>query len=65
MYQDVSCVVEHGLQLNGYNVVRIQLLKRDGSPIFRAPMLLVSNKDVTTDEQALNIYHIIFKAHKN
>ena len=64
VYQDVSCIAEYGLQLNGYNVVRIQLLKRDGSPIFRVPMLLISNKVVTTTEQALNIYHIYLKRAK-
>jgi hypothetical protein len=64
VYQDASCVVEWGEKLNGYAIVRVQLMNREGSPIFRAPMLLITNKDVMLVEQAVSIYHIYLKRPK-
>lgn len=64
VYHNASCVVEWGEQLNGYNVVRVQLLTSEGKPIFKAPMLLISNKEVTCAEQAISIYHIYLKRPK-
>ena len=64
VYQHASCVVEYGESLNGYSVVRVQLLNREGQAIFRAPMLLSTNKEVKTSEQASNIYHLYLKRSK-
>ncbi len=64
VYQDASCVVEWGEELNGFAVVRVQLINRECTPIFRAPMLLITNKEVTSAEQAVSIYHIYLKRPK-
>jgi len=64
VYQDASCVIEWGEKLNGYSVVMVQLKNRDGNPIFRAPMLLLTNKEVSNAEQAISIYHIYLKRSK-
>ena len=64
VYQGASCVVEWGEKLNGYAVVRVQLMTREGNSVFRAPMLLITNKEVSNLEQALSIYHIYLKRPK-
>jgi Transposase DDE domain len=64
VYQDVKVILEWGEQLNGYNVVRICMLSRDGKMIFKSPMLLITNKAVTNIDQALKIYHIYLKRSK-
>jgi len=64
VYQNASCVVEWGEKLNGYNVIRVQLLTSEGKSIFRAQMLLISNKEVTCAEHAISIYHIYLKRSK-
>lgn len=64
VYQDASSVVEWGESLNGYAVVRIQLVNRDGNAIFKQPMLLITNKNITNAEEAINIYHIYLKRAK-
>lgn len=64
VYQNASCIVEFGESLSGYAVVRVQLMTSDGKSVFRAPMLLITNKDVTTVEQAVSIYHIYLKRAK-
>ena len=59
VYQQMKRVVEWGkLTLEGetYNVVRITLLKRDGTPIFKHPMLLLTNHLVESYQEALPIY---------
>lgn len=64
VYQNASCVIEHGELLNGCAVVRVQLFNRDGKALFKVPMLLITNKEVSTSEQASNIYHIYLKRSK-
>jgi hypothetical protein len=64
VYQNASCVTEHGELLNGYAVVRVQLFNRDGKALFKVPMLLITNKEVSTSEQASNIYSIYLKRSK-
>lgn len=64
VYQNASCVVEYGEYLNGYAVVRVQLFNRDGKALFKVPMLLITNKDVVTAEDASNIYHTYLKRSK-
>ena len=64
VYQNASCVIEYGELLNGYAVVRVQLFNRDGKALFKVPMLLITNKEVSTSEQASNIYHIYLKRSK-
>lgn len=59
VYQQAKRIVEWGdLTLDGitYTVVRVTLLRRDGKPIFKQPMLLLTNKTVTTYQDALAIY---------
>lgn len=64
VYQDASCIVEYGESLNGFAVVKIQLMTRDGKRVFKAPMLLITNKEVKDVEQAVSIYHIYLKRAK-
>lgn len=61
VYQQAKRVIEWGvLALEGesYTVVRVTLLKRDGTPIFKQPMLLLTNSTVANCQQALSIYRI-------
>lgn len=61
VYQQAKRVIEWGvLTLEGesYNVVRVTLLKRDGTRIFKQPMLLLTNSTVANYQQALSIYRI-------
>jgi hypothetical protein len=64
VYQDVTRIIEFGEQLNGYAVVRVQLITREGNPIFKVPMLLLTNKEVTTEELAAIIYQIYLQRSK-
>jgi len=61
VYQQAKRVIEWGtLILEGemYYVVRVTLLKRDGRPIFKHPMLLLTNHPVETHPEALSIYRL-------
>ncbi len=61
VHQQVKRIVEWGiLVLEGeiYYVVRVTLLKRDGTPLFKQPMLLLTNHAVTNGQAALSIYRI-------
>lgn len=61
VYQQVKRVLEWGsLTLNGesYTVVRVTLLTREGKPIFKNPMLLLTNHPVANAQEALAIYRI-------
>ena len=61
VYQDVKRIIEWGtLVLDGttYDVVRITLQKRDGSPIFKQPMLLLTNHPCSDSTQARSIYRL-------
>lgn len=64
VYQDASCVIEYGEKLHEYSVVRVQLITREGKAIFKAPMLLITNKEVISEIQASIIYHIYLKRAK-
>ena len=64
VYQNASCVIEYGEMLNGYFVVRVQLFHREGKALFKVPMLLITNKEVNTSEQASNVYSIYLKRSK-
>jgi hypothetical protein len=59
--QDAKCLTEWGtLTLNdhAYTVVRITLTDRQGKPIYKHPLLLITNIAVHTAEQARGIYGI-------
>ena len=61
VYEQVKRIIEWGtLVLAGesYAIVRVTLLKRDGHPIFKQPMLLLTNHSVVTYQAALGIYRI-------
>jgi hypothetical protein len=59
VYQNAKCWLEWGtltLQGNDYTVVRITLLERTGKPIYKQPMLLITNITVNKAEQARGVY---------
>jgi hypothetical protein len=61
IYQQAKRVIEWGtLTLEGetYYVVRVTLVQRDGTPIFKQPMLLLTNHPVKTHQDALSIYRL-------
>lgn len=61
VYQQVKRVIEWGtfvLESETYHVVRVTLLKRDGAPIFKQPMLLLTNHAIASGQEALAIYRI-------
>ena len=61
VYQQVKRIIEWGtLVLEGetYHVVRITLVKRDGTPLFKQPMLLLTNHAISDAQAALSIYRI-------
>lgn len=61
VYQQAKRVIEWGtLILEGetYHVVRVTLFKRDGTGIFKQPMLLLTNHPVASGQEALSIYRI-------
>ena len=61
VYQNAKCWLEWGtLSLKGYDytVVRITLIDRKGQPIYKHPMLLITNITVNRAEQARGVYGI-------
>ena len=59
-YQDATLLIEWQEYLD-YTAVKITAKSRDGQEIFTNPMLLITNKSVTTGEEALSIYQIYLK----
>ena len=60
VYQDAQCIIAWGtLTLHGhaYTVVRVTLLDRKGTPIYKNPMLLITNIAVQKAAAAREIYH--------
>ena len=55
VYQDVRCVLSWGNKLGKDAVVKIQLIKRDGTAIFKQPLLLLTNYEVLDKEIAFDI----------
>jgi hypothetical protein len=51
-------VVSYGIYLNSYSLVKIELYNREGKPLFKQPMLLVTNKPLVSSAQALRVYNI-------
>lgn len=67
VYQQVRCLLEWGpfsIEENQYTVVRIKLLNRKGENIFKEPMLLITNREVSNAQQARSIYLIYLKRSK-
>ena len=59
VYQQAKCLIEWDtliLNHHPYTVVRITLLDRKGKPIFKNPMLLITNIPVENAQQAQAIY---------
>jgi hypothetical protein len=59
VYQDAKCLLEWDtLTLKGqtYNVVRVILMDRHGQPIYKQPMLLITNIVVHKAAQARGVY---------
>jgi hypothetical protein len=59
-YQDATLLIEWQECLD-YTAVKITAKTREGKEIFTNPMLLLTNKSVATEEQALLIYQIYLK----
>jgi len=79
VYQSSQVIVDWGIALdneqidaddgvldaiNKYQVVRIQILDREGKLIFKQPMLLATNKTVSNGEQAFNVYYTYLRRSK-
>lgn len=59
VYQDAKYLLEWGtltLQGHDYSVVRVTLMDRQGKPIYKQPMLLITNMTVTLAAQARGVY---------
>jgi len=60
VYKQATCLVEYDklqIKKKEYTVVRITMRDRNGKMIYKHPMLLITNVDVKTTEQAVEIYH--------
>ena len=57
-YQNVKVTVSYGIYLNGYQVIKIELFDKGGNHVFKQPMLLITNKTITSPALALQIYNI-------
>jgi len=60
-YQQVKCHIDWDtIKLNNkeYRVVRIALIKRDGQPIHKEPMLLITTLKIDNYLDAKEVYHI-------
>jgi hypothetical protein len=64
VYQNAKVIVSWGNKIDNYQIIKIQIKNKDGDNIFKQPMLLVTNKTISTQEQTLNIYHIYLKRAK-
>ncbi|MFP4294047.1 MAG: hypothetical protein ACLFQ0_20640 [Cyclobacteriaceae bacterium] len=49
---------------NQFYVVRVQMYDAGGRKIFKEPLLLVSNRDISGHEAALRIFHLYLKRSK-
>ncbi|MBE7552457.1 MAG: hypothetical protein HS126_35165 [Anaerolineales bacterium] len=61
VYQDAKCLIEWDtlvLNEHTYTVVRVTLTDRQGKPIYKQPLLLITNMAVSTAEQARGIYSL-------
>lgn len=59
-YQDALLLIEWKEYMD-YTAVKITARTREGKEIFENPMLLITNKSVTTEEEAILIYQIYLK----
>jgi hypothetical protein len=60
-YSQVKCYIEWdtiNINKKEYSTVRVTLIKRDGKPIHKEPMLLISTIKITNYLDAKEIYHI-------
>lgn len=60
-YPQVKCHIDWDITTinkKEYSVVRIALIKRDGKPIYKEPMLLISTLKISNYIDAKEIYHI-------
>jgi hypothetical protein len=67
VYQQVKCLLEwdiYSIEGKDYTAVRISLIDRKGLPIFKEPMLLITNRTVSNAEQARCVYHLYLKRFK-
>ena len=57
-YQNVKVTVSYGIYLNGYQTIKIELFDKNGDHVFKQPMLLITNKTITSPALALQVYNI-------
>lgn len=57
-YQSVKVTVSYGVYLNGYHIIKVEIFDKDGNAVFKQPMVLITNKAVTSPGLALQIYNI-------
>lgn len=60
-YQQVKCHIDWDtitLNEKEYTALRVSLIKRDGKPIYKEPMLLITTFKVSTYIEAKEVYHI-------
>jgi len=55
VFQDVNLLIEWGCH-NKYTVIRATITDREGNNIFKAPMLLITNKNIKCEESAHQVY---------
>lgn len=61
VYQDAKCLLEWDiltLEEHDYSVLRVTLMDRHGKPIYKQPMLLITNIAINKAEQARGVYGI-------
>jgi len=66
-YTQVKCHIEWDtITINDkeYSAVKVRLIKRDGKPIYKDPMLLISTLSVSNVIEAKEIYHIYLQRSK-
>lgn len=62
--QDARLVIEYDtvkIQGHWYGIVRVQYLDRTDRPVFKAPMILLSNHAIASDEAAKFVYRLYGK----
>jgi len=63
VYQDATVSIDWR-DFNGYKVIRVRITDRNGNQVFKDPMLLFTNKNIKSAEDAYAIYMIYLKRSK-
>ena len=63
VYQNVKAIIAYMpyiLQGHTFHVLRLTLLDRNGQPVFKDPMLIITNKELNTNDLALSAVKTYF-----